>query len=155
MTPMRTSDAAIVVSSSGSGCAADWLARGGTIASAGNSPKGSGSGEESLMIRNVRASCTSIGASCAVGICAIVDPRVGRCVMAAQGMNSAARAAMEAMNAEAAGLHIWLRTQANAPAQRAWFHDGGLDARGQVAPGPGGAHPMKAAPHRLRRQHIT
>jgi hypothetical protein len=31
---------------------------------------------------------------------------------------SAAREAMEKLNAEAGGLHIWLRTQANAPAQR-------------------------------------
>ena len=32
-----------------------------------------------------------------------------------------ARAAMEALNAEAGKLNIWLRTQANAPAQRPWF----------------------------------
>jgi hypothetical protein len=31
---------------------------------------------------------------------------------------SAAREATEKLNAEAEGLHIWLRTQANAPAQR-------------------------------------
>jgi len=47
---------------------------------------------------------------------------------------SAARAAMEQLNAAAVGLHIWLRTQANAPAQRPWFHDGGLETGGQLAP---------------------
>jgi hypothetical protein len=40
---------------------------------------------------------------------------------------SAAREAMEKLNAEAGGLHIWLRTQANAPAQRPWFKDSGTD----------------------------
>ncbi len=62
---------------------------------------------------------------------------------------------MEAMNAEAAGLHIWLRTQANAPAQRAWFHDGGLDAGGALAQGRVGANQMKAAAHRWRWSEIS
>jgi gentisate 1,2-dioxygenase len=75
--------------------------------------------------------------------------------MATAGLNSAARAAMEAMNAEAAGLHIWLRTQANAPAQRAWFHDRGLDAGGTLAQGRVGANQMKAAPHRWRWSEIS
>jgi gentisate 1,2-dioxygenase len=74
--------------------------------------------------------------------------------MAAGALNSAARAAMEAMNAEAAGLNIWLRTQANAPAQRPWFHDGGLDAGGTIAPGRVGANQMKAAPHHWRWREI-
>ncbi len=39
-----------------------------------------------------------------------------------------AREAMERLNAEAAPLHIWLRTQANAPAQRPWFRETGLAA---------------------------
>jgi gentisate 1,2-dioxygenase len=67
--------------------------------------------------------------------------------MPAEGMNSAAKEAMEAMNAEAAGLHIWLRTQANAPAQRAWFHGGGLKEGGTLAQGRVGANQMKAAAH--------
>ena len=74
--------------------------------------------------------------------------------MAAQPLNSTARAAMEAMNAEAAGLNIWLRTQANAPAQRGWFHDTGLEAGGRVAQGRVGANQMKAAPHRWRWAEI-
>ena len=73
---------------------------------------------------------------------------------AAQALPSRARAAMEAMNAEAAGLHIWLRTQANAPAQRAWFHDSGLQDGGRVAEGRVGANQMKAAPHRWRWAEI-
>lgn len=69
---------------------------------------------------------------------------------------SATRAAMEALNAEAeaGGLHIWLRTQANAPAQRPWFHDGGIDAGGRLAEGRVGANQMKAAPHRWRWREI-
>ncbi len=74
--------------------------------------------------------------------------------MAAGALNSAARAAMEAMNAEAAGLNIWLRTQANAPAQRPWFHAGALDSGGAVAPGRVGANQMKAAPHHWRWREI-
>jgi gentisate 1,2-dioxygenase len=66
-----------------------------------------------------------------------------------------ARAAMEALNAEAEGLHIWLRTQANAPAQRAWFRDGGLAAGGEVARGRVGANQIKAAPHRWRWSEIS
>lgn len=70
--------------------------------------------------------------------------------MAATGLNSAARAAMERLNgeAEAKGLNIWLRTQANAPAQRPWFRDGGIAAAGAVAAGRVGANQMKAAPYR-------
>ncbi len=68
---------------------------------------------------------------------------------------SAARAAMEALNGEAEGLYIWLRTQANAPAQRAWFRDGGIEAGGSLAPGRVGANQMKAAPHRWRWSEIS
>ncbi|MGE5270864.1 MAG: cupin domain-containing protein [Thiohalocapsa sp.] len=70
--------------------------------------------------------------------------------MAAQVLPSRAKAAMEAMNAEAAGLHIWLRTQANSPAQLPWFHDGGIAAGGAVAAGRVGANQLKALPHRWR-----
>jgi gentisate 1,2-dioxygenase len=67
---------------------------------------------------------------------------------------SAARAAMEKLNGEAGGLHIWLRTQANAPAQRPWFHDEGLAAGGRLAEGRVGANQMKAQPHRWRWREI-
>ena len=69
---------------------------------------------------------------------------------------SAAREAMERLNAEAeaAGLHIWLRTQANAPAQRPWFRDDGLSTGGQVAAGRVGANQMKASAHHWRWREI-
>jgi mannose-6-phosphate isomerase-like protein (cupin superfamily) len=61
---------------------------------------------------------------------------------------------MEKLNAEAGGLHIWLRTQANAPAQRPWFKDGGIDVGGALAGGRVGANQMKAEPHRWRWREI-
>ncbi len=69
-------------------------------------------------------------------------------------LQSAAREAMERLNAEAAGLNIWLRTQANAPAQRPWFRDEGIAAGGTLARGRVGANQMKAAPHRWRWREI-
>ena len=68
---------------------------------------------------------------------------------------SAARAAMERLNAEAGGLHIWLRTQANAPAQRPWFKDDDLTPGGAVAQGRVGAAQMKALPHRWRWREVA
>ncbi|HEY1796612.1 MAG TPA: cupin domain-containing protein [Stellaceae bacterium] len=61
-----------------------------------------------------------------------------------------AREAMERLNAEAGRHHIWLRTQANAPAQRPWFRDTAIDAEGRVADGRVGANQMKAAAHHWR-----
>src|SRR6266403_4600137 len=76
--------------------------------------------------------------------------------MATEPLNSTARAAMEKLNAEAdrSGLHIWLRTQANAPAQRPWFRDGGLQPGGELAKGRVGANQMKAAPYHWGWQEI-
>src|SRR5207249_6851669 len=100
----------------------------------------------------------------ALGLCYPRPKISGRCAMSGEptpaapparaALPSAARAVMERLNGEAEGLHIWLRTQANAPAQRPWFHDGGLDAGGQVAAGRVGANQMKAAPHRWRWREI-
>jgi len=67
---------------------------------------------------------------------------------------SAAREAMEKLNAQAAGLHIWLRTQANAPAQQPWFKDAGIERGGALAQGRVGANQMKAEPHRWRWREI-
>ncbi|HEX6440911.1 MAG TPA: cupin domain-containing protein, partial [Stellaceae bacterium] len=69
-------------------------------------------------------------------------------------LSSMAREAMEQLNRDAAGLHIWLRTQANAPAQRPWFRDGGIEVGGRLAEGRVGANQMKAAPHRWRWREI-
>jgi gentisate 1,2-dioxygenase len=76
--------------------------------------------------------------------------------MAGEPLNSAARTAMEKLNAEAeqAGLNIWLRTQANAPAQRPWFRAGGLETGGKVAQGRVGANQMKAVPHHWHWREI-
>jgi gentisate 1,2-dioxygenase len=67
---------------------------------------------------------------------------------------SDARAAMERLNAEAGKLNIWLRTQANAPAQRPWFRDTDIDASGRMAPGRVGAAQIKPQPHRWRWSEI-
>jgi len=47
-----------------------------------------------------------------------------------------ARDLMEKLNADAGKLNIWVRTELNAPAQRAWFTDtGGGSGVGQLAAG--------------------
>ncbi len=66
-----------------------------------------------------------------------------------------AREVMEQLNGEAAHLNIWLRTQANAPAQKPWFThtdvgDGGSLAQGKVAAGQ-----MKAAPYHWKWREIS
>ena len=66
-----------------------------------------------------------------------------------------AREAMEALNLEAGKLNIWLRTQANAPSQRPWFRDTGLDVAGRLSGGRAGAGQMKAVPHRWRWKEIS
>jgi gentisate 1,2-dioxygenase len=66
-----------------------------------------------------------------------------------------AREAMEQLNTETGPLNIWLRTQANAPAQRPWFRETNLDAAGQVAGGRVGTNQMKALPHRWRWKEIS
>ena len=66
-----------------------------------------------------------------------------------------ARAAMERLNAEAGRFHIWLRTQANAPAQRPWFRDTGLEINGELAGGRVGAAQLKPVAHRWRWREIA
>jgi gentisate 1,2-dioxygenase len=59
-----------------------------------------------------------------------------------------ARELMEQLNAEAANLNFWLRTEMNAPAQRPWFTDpsgAGTKTTGRVA-----ANQLKALPYRWR-----
>src|SRR5215469_12417877 len=47
-----------------------------------------------------------------------------------------ARQLMDELNADAGKLNIWVRTELNAPAQRAWFTDtGGMTGAGQLAKG--------------------
>ena len=63
-----------------------------------------------------------------------------------------ARELMEKLNAEAGKLNIWVRTELNAPAQRAWFTDtGGRTGVGQLAAGGRvSANQIKALPARWR-----
>ena len=70
-------------------------------------------------------------------------------------LSTDARAIMESLNAEASHLSIWLRTQANAPAQRPWFADAALDGAGVIAPGRVGAGQMKAVPHQWKWREIS
>ena len=72
----------------------------------------------------------------------------------ATAVSGGARAAMERLNAEAAPLNIWLRTQANSPAQRPWFRDTGLAASGQLAAGRVGAAQLKPSPYHWRWREI-
>ncbi len=67
---------------------------------------------------------------------------------------SAARTAMERLNAEAGKLNIWLRTQANAPAQLPWLRATGLEDAGTLATGRVAANQMKALPYRWRWKEI-
>jgi gentisate 1,2-dioxygenase len=62
---------------------------------------------------------------------------------------------MERLNAEAGKLHIWLRTQANAPAQRPWFRETGIEANGQIAAGRVGAAQLKPVAHRKQWSEIA
>lgn len=66
-----------------------------------------------------------------------------------------ARAMMEKLNGEAGHLNIWLRTQANAPAQKPWFRETALNATGQIATGKVGAGQLKAQAHRWRWSDIS
>jgi gentisate 1,2-dioxygenase len=75
--------------------------------------------------------------------------------MAADGASLDAREAMERLNSEAAALHIWLRTQANAPAQRPWFGTSGIEDGGRLAAGRVGAAQLKPFPHLWRWTELS
>jgi gentisate 1,2-dioxygenase len=60
---------------------------------------------------------------------------------------------MDEMNADVAKLHAWIRTQANAPAQRPWFADTS-EATGELAKGRVAANQMKMLAHRWRWREI-
>ncbi len=66
-----------------------------------------------------------------------------------------ARAAMEALNAEAGQYNIWLRTQANAPAQKAWFKPSSVEESGRMAQGRVAGGQMKALPHHWSWKQIS
>ena len=56
------------------------------------------------------------------------------------GLSNKARELMEAINAEAGKHHVWVRTQANAPAQRPWFSETEGAGSGQLGSGRHDAH---------------
>ena len=66
------------------------------------------------------------------------------------GLSNKARALMEEINAEAGKYNVWVRTQANAPAQRPWFSETSGEGSGQLASGRVAAHQMKTLPHLWR-----
>ena len=61
---------------------------------------------------------------------------------------------MDELNTDTARLHAWIRTQANAPAQRPWFADTS-ESRGQLASGRVAANQLKMLPHRWRWREIS
>ena len=63
------------------------------------------------------------------------------------GLSNKAREMMEAINADAGKHNIWVRTQANAPAQRPWFSETSGEGSGQLASGRVAANQMKTLPH--------
>src|ERR1041384_1450720 len=65
-------------------------------------------------------------------------------------LSNKAREMMEAINEEAAKHNVWVRTQANAPAQRPWFSETGGEGSGQLASGGVPAHQMKTLPYMWR-----
>jgi gentisate 1,2-dioxygenase len=63
------------------------------------------------------------------------------------GLSNKARELMEAINADAGKHNVWIRTQANAPAQRPWFSQTDGSGTGQVATGRVAVAQLKTAPH--------
>ena len=63
---------------------------------------------------------------------------------------------LDRLNAETPKLHVWIRTQANSPAQRPWFADaGGASGLGDLAKGRVAANQMKMAAYRWRWREIS
>jgi gentisate 1,2-dioxygenase len=62
-------------------------------------------------------------------------------------LNAKARELMEQLNADAAKLNIWVRTQANSPAQRPWFTDTNGGPAQQLTEGRVAAGRLKTLPY--------
>src|SRR5256886_14970324 len=71
------------------------------------------------------------------------------------GLSNKARELMEAINAEAGKHNVWVRTQANAPAQRPWFSQTSGEGAGQLASGRVAAAQLKTAPHMWRWEEYS
>ncbi len=63
------------------------------------------------------------------------------------GLSNKARELMEAINTEAGKHNIWVRTQANAPAQRPWFSETSGEGSGQLGSGRVAVNQMKTLPY--------
>src|SRR5262249_21348893 len=66
------------------------------------------------------------------------------------GLSNKARELMEEINAEAGKHNVWIRTQANAPAQRPWFSETSGEGSGQLASGRVAAAQLKTQPYMWR-----
>jgi gentisate 1,2-dioxygenase len=63
---------------------------------------------------------------------------------------------LDQLNTETPKLHVWIRTQANSPAQRPWFADpGGAAGTGDLAKGRVAANQLKMLPHRWKWSEIS
>ncbi len=71
------------------------------------------------------------------------------------GLSNKAREMMEAINTDAAKHHVWVRTQANAPAQRPWFSQTGGEGGGELASGRVAAAQLKTLPHLWRWKEFS
>src|SRR5580704_17133452 len=63
------------------------------------------------------------------------------------GLSNKARELMEAINGKAGKHNIWVRTQANAPAQRPWFSETSGEGSGQLGTGRVAVNQMKTLPY--------
>ncbi len=66
---------------------------------------------------------------------------------APSGLSNKARELMEAINTEAGKHNVWVRTQANAPAQKPWFSQTDGSGSGQVASGRVAVAQLKTQPY--------
>ena len=66
------------------------------------------------------------------------------------GLSNKARELMEEINAEAGKHNVWVRTQANAPAQRPWFSETSGEGSGQIASGRVAVAQLKTQPYLWR-----
>ena len=62
------------------------------------------------------------------------------------GLSNKARELMEAINTDAGKHNVWVRTQANAPAQKPWFSETSGEGSGQLASGRVAVNQMKTVP---------
>ena len=71
------------------------------------------------------------------------------------GLSNKARELMEAINTEAGKHNVWVRTQANAPAQKPWFSETSGEGSGQLATGRVAVNQMKTAPYMWKWNEYT